>query len=240
MANPLEQRARKLLVERWNAVKETLGRLNMPDPRPEDAWSLFLLMDPQPNPDEIGFEVRPVVFNFRERANHRTADMYVVVCGRLYFDGAWIRENSLLRTRNFATEVAYFRMNNDGLDHVYGAHYDFEPNKAGHPVFHAQMRSFCERFQQIVDLYEFECKPNDLIPGVLRTVRLPSAQMDFFSFVLQLCADHLINEESGQEELAAFKDLRTASAAIQGAGFRFPGFADPAVRGCMRANHWYP
>lgn len=240
MANQIEQRALKLLIERWNAIKTHLNRLNMPNTRPDDGQAIFALIDYPKTAGEIGFKVKSVVFNLPESANGR-ADLFVVVRGRLYFDEAAVRDNKLLRTLNFGTEAAYFRKKGNELAHVYGAHYDFALNKIGHPAFHAQMKSYAERFHKVAEYFDMaECTTKDLVEGVLRTVRLPSAQMDFFSFVLQLCADHLMHEKSGKEDQAAFGDLRVESAAIHGAAYRVPQLANPAAQACLRANHWYP
>ena len=237
MPNRFERRAIKLLVERWDAVGNQFGRLKMPCARPNDGYQIFSLIAPQRTAGEIGFEIKPVVFNLPERANGE-AVLFVVVRGKLYFDEAAIKQN-VLRTLDFATEAAYFRKKADELEHVYGAHYDFARNEVGHPAFHAQMKSFAERFHQVTSAFEMTCTSKDLVDGVLRTVRLPSAQMDFFSFILQLCADHLIDKNSGPEELSAFRDLKSASAEIKGAAFLVPWLAKPAAQACLRANHWY-
>jgi hypothetical protein len=239
MANTLEWRAKKLLVERWNACKTSFSRLNMPGLRPTDGEEIFSLIDYPKVAGQIGFNVKSVVFNLPERANG-SPDLFVVVHGRLYFDEDSIRLN-LLRTSNFATEAAYFKKKSDELIHVYGAHCDFAQDVSGHPAFHVQMRSFAGQFDQVAKYFNMtDVASRDLMGGVLRNVRLPSAQIDFFSLVLQLCADHLIDENSGAEELMAFSDLMKASAEIHGAAYLVPQLSNPSAQACLRANHWYP
>jgi hypothetical protein len=240
MANLLETKTLKLVMERWNLAMAQFARLNMPRVLPGDAHAIFSIVNYPKTPDEIGIEVKPVVFNLPERANG-SPNLFVVVEGRISFDESAIQNDKSLRTMGFNTRAAYFRKKADELEHVYGAHYDFAPDEIGHPAFHAQMRSYLGHNQWVVKYFEMtECTSNDRVDRLLRNVRLPTAQMDFFSFVLQLCADHLLSKDSGEEERAAFGSLKTASASIRGAAFRVPRLANPATQECLRANHWYP
>ena len=59
----------------------------------------------------------------------------------------------------------------------------------------------------------------DLVGRMLRNVRTPTAQMDFFSVFTQLCADHLMSVNpvgSNPELTAAFDDVRSACSFLQG------------------------
>lgn len=238
MPTSSEMRALKLLVERWNAVKAQLDQLHMPQARPDDAYRIFNHIEPK-IAGEVGFSVGPVVFNLPERANGRP-DLFVVLLGRLHFDELKITNDSKLQIVNFATQVAYFRQKDNDLVHVYGAHYDFALNEIGHPAFHAQMRSYCERYQDVANSFDMTCTPTDRVKDILRNVRLPSAHMDFFSYVLQLSADHLIDRTSGEADLQAFRELKQAAAIVLGAAFRVPQLANTAAQACLKANHWYP
>jgi hypothetical protein len=75
---------------------------------------------------------------------------------------------------------------------------------------------------------------------MLRNVRVPTAQMDVFSLFVELCADHLLYEQSGPEEREAFNSLLHRSAFCRGAALRLPQLATEEARACYRARHWYP
>jgi hypothetical protein len=64
--------------------------------------------------------------------------------------------------------------------------------------------------------------------------------MDFFSFVLQVFADHLLIEDSGEDKKKAFNTLLSKSAALRGAAARSARLTTEASRRCLRAFHWYP
>jgi hypothetical protein len=123
---------------------------------------------------------------------------------------------------------------------VFGAHYDFALNEIGHPVFQGQMRSFAEFGAHIREHYGINDPVEDVVRGVLNRVRVPTAQMDVFSLVIQICADHLLYKEAGPEETDAFKALLRKSKFCKGAGFQVPSLTSDDARTCYRARHWYP
>lgn len=234
--NLVETKAKRLLVDHWSNVCMQLDQLNLPDTRPIDGHQIFELIEYPKVEGRIAFTVNPVTFNVPERADG-AADMYITVRGRMYLDEAAVRTSSKLTTVSFGTEVAYFRFRQGKLNHVYGAHYDFSLNEIGHPIFHAQMKSFAARGELVSDVFTLDCGFEDQIANILRTVRLPTAQMDFFALVLQICADHLISKNSSAEQREAFEDLRLASYSIQGAGHLWPQLANAPP--CMRTQYWY-
>lgn len=233
---PIEKKAQLLLIGVWNNVRDQFNSLNLPEPRPVDGHRIFSLIEWPKVEGQIAFTINPVTFNVPERANAHP-NMYIVAQGRMYLDQAAILDSKKLVTLSFATEVGYFRMSKDKLNHVYGAHYDFSLNEIGHPIFHAQMKSYNDRGNWISQAFELDCKPIDYMAHVLGTVRLPTAQMDFFALVLQICADHLINKDSSPEQREAFKRLCEVSQSIQGAGHLWRQLIDAPP--CMRAQHWY-
>lgn len=234
--NPIEVKAKQLLLDQWNNVKAQLARLSLPAARPDDGYAILSLIEHPKVEGQIGFEIAPVTFNVPERAN-ASPDIYIVAKGRIYLDQEALKKHRVLRTVCFATEVGYFRMSSGKLNHIYGAHYDFSLNEIGHPIFHAQMRSYNDRASLVSKAFHLDCDSHDHIKEVFRTVRLPTAQMDFFALVLQISADHLMSKDSGNEERKAFADLRIVSQAIQGAGHLWKELAE--VPPCMRAFHWY-
>ncbi|MFZ6776993.1 hypothetical protein ACO0LD_09160 [Undibacterium sp. Ji83W] len=228
------------LVAQWD---EVIAALNILKPsalvKPSDGWEIF-----QPDFDSqnglINFEIKPAVFNLPERADDIKTELYVVARGRITVSRPATGDKTLLNTHSFATEVGYFRYSGQQLFHVYGAHYDFAHDELGHPAFHAQMKSFCEFSENIFEHFQVHCEVVDNVKGVLKTVRLPTAQMDVFSFYLQLCADHLLYKDSGKQERDAFSALLSKSDSMRGAGFKIPRLATEVARSCYRARHWYP
>lgn len=233
--------ARKALIEQWNEIISALSKLHSTaEVRPDQGESVFSIAEGAPE-GVITFELRPVVFNLPERADDVSDDLYVVVAGRLSIDAHSVQRGQDLRTHDFSTKAAYFRKTKTALTHVYGAHYDFALNELGHPTFHMQLRSFAELAPAITEQYPgITGEAKDHMGDVLRNVRLPCAQMDFFSFMTQLCADHLLFKDSTKEERKAFNQLVTKNATLRGAGTRAPRLADDAAQRCYRAGHWYP
>ena len=133
---------RKRLVEQWDGFLAELGRLKgAVVVRPRDGFGLFR---PKGSSDgeAVGFELKPVVFNLPERADHGQRDLFVVIRGRVSFRREDFRNQRALLTHDFGSEIGYFRRTGKALTHVYGAHYDLATNELGHPAFHAQLGSF--------------------------------------------------------------------------------------------------
>lgn len=100
------------------------------------------------------------------------------------------------------------------------------------------MRSYPERVEHLEAQYQLGVTaPTDHVKDVLRTAHLPSGQMDFFTFLVQIAADHLISHDSGKEDRAAFDALRQQTTAFKGVGSLLPKLTQAA---CTRGIHWYP
>ncbi len=186
------------------------------------------------------FLVKPVTFVVPERAKYPLDLIYIVAKGRI---GICSGDTTLLKTKDFSTEVAYFRRKDDKdrnsmkLDHVYGAHFDYAPGQQGHPLFHAQMNDL-DQFKQVVAAkYRVPTENgSNFMASILRNTRLPSAQMDIFSFMLQVAADHLIYEGSTPLQRMALKDLASEVSALKGA----PDLLQAITASqCTRSVHWY-
>jgi hypothetical protein len=228
------------LVAQWDEVKAALQKMNSSAAvRPDNGWSVFEEVT-SPSEELVSFNLRPVVFNLPERANHSSTDLFVAVEGRLTFRRDEFCRKSHLVTHDFFTRAGYFRQTQEGVQHIYGAHYDLSRDELGHPVFHAQMKSFCNLLTNVREYYELGDNVEDCIEGMLKTVRLPTAQMDIFSFFLQICADHLLYSASGKEEREAFNVLLERNTFLQGAGFQFDRLGTESASSCYRARHWYP
>jgi hypothetical protein len=227
------------LVDQWDNMVAELQRLS-PQAQVRPAESTTVFRPTEAGDDILRFEQRPVVFNVPERPLHRRADLFVALRGRIAFRRQPFVESGILETSDFGTEVGYFRRSQHTLTHVYGAHYDFARSELGHPVFHVQMKSYAGFSGFVREHYTVTQTDADSIEGVLRTVRLPSAQMDIFSLVLQISADHLLHAGSGSQEKAAFNALLRNSAFCKGVASSIPRLGSTEAASCYRARHWYP
>lgn len=124
-----------------------------------------------------------------------TENVYVIGL----FEGVVI--NKIVRLKSYATEVSYCRMNDlsnqtGDLQVMAGFHYDFEStSKINHPIFHAQPK--LSAGQRYFDVHTEITPP--LLPDKnteIRTLRIPTPQMDIFSTIVMILADHIVQEKS--------------------------------------------
>jgi hypothetical protein len=207
--------------------------------RPDNPYEVFQF-DQQPDLNEVRLTIRPVVFNVPERAGRPEANLYIVVKGWLTFEEV---DRGQLKTKTFGTEIGYFRAKRGALEHVFGIHYDMDEEKPGHPVFHAQLGSLSEFKARISETFRVDGELSDQMNKVLRNVRIPSAQMDVFSVITQICADHLIGaavpDQLAKEVLIAFASLRKSCDFLTGAAHRLEFLSKPSASECYRSTHWY-
>ncbi len=225
------------LQKAWNGVRLAVEQMYpSSEIRPGDSRDVF---SPDGSSGEPKFNAGPVVFRVPERASSREVNLFIVVSGWIVFarpDTTDPRRTTL----RFGTQVGYFRAKGDQLTHVYGAHYDMDEELPGHPVFHAQMCSQLSLGSAISQQFHMPFEgEDDRAAGLLRNVRTPTAQMDVFSVVTQIGADHLVSEASGPEVQAAFKKLRGACDFFVGAGGRLAYMNNPPAARCYRSTHWY-
>ena len=234
------------LVRQWGEVTAALAKMGRSvNVRPDDGWRIFKPVDQSPGEFEIG----PVVFNLPEVTRARgprnlrrevALDLFIVVHGTILVRPDDKSAKGLL-TEKFMTRVAYFRRKATGLSHVYGTHCDFSLNEVGHPVFHSQLRSYCEYSQYVREQFGVAgTDDEDCVKGLLQNVRVPTAQLDVFSVFLQICADHLLGQSSGEEERRAFDMLKSKGGFLRGAASQAPHLVSEAATSCYRATHWYP
>lgn len=205
--------------------------------RPDSAFEVFRL-DPTAGDDEVKLLINPVVFNVPERATRQQADLFIVITGWLSFQGPNFRDGPL-KTKSFGTEIGYFRNKGGMLEHVYGAHYDIDESRPGHPVFHAQIAPQMEFGNSVTDRYRVKGTLENKMGSILGNVRTPSAQMDIFSVITQICADHLMCEKSANEVKNAFTSLRSSCNFFIGAAHRMDYLNTPPANSCYRSTHWY-
>ena len=204
---------------------------------PQNAYEVFRIDAAAPD-DVVKLDFGPIVFHVPERPNRRGPDLFVVATGWLTLEGPDFKAKPL-KTRTFGTEVAYFRQKAGILEHVYGAHYDMDEEKPGHPVFHAQFGSNPASASAVAVLFKRDEAVVDRTGGILGTVRTPSAQMDIFSVLAQICADHLVGPTPSSEVKTAFTGLRSSCDFLVGAAHRLAYLNGEHAAGCYRAAHWY-
>ena len=197
--------------------------------RPEDPINHILADKGQDGAIVLTF--KPIVCLVPERAKKTAAKLYVVVKGTLMLVES---EEGELRTSSFATKVAYFEVRNGSMYHCFGGHYDFDPTLIAHPIAHLQICSQFEFQDQIREHFRVEddLVQEDLPSWLHSRVRVPCAQMDVLSTLLQICADHLVNEKSSEEDKGIFNQLLGTCAP-------FKGYGGPTECSCHRAVHWY-
>lgn len=185
---------------------------------------------------DLSLECKPVVCRVPERASHGTASLYVVFTGSITFNAERVDER--LRTSTYGTNFAYFSADRDTAAHVLGGHYDFSASQAAHPRAHLQLRSQADLYEHAQSQFRSIANVPLTINGmdhVLSRVRPPSAQMDFLSFLIQVCADHLVDEKSPRRVVSMFEALTSSCAPVFG---YHAGLTSEC--GCHRAPHWYP
>lgn len=233
--NKNQSSAHRLLVQRWEAAMVGFDAIGI-DVHPASAYDVFSLTANHPKPaGVIGFDIKPTIFNLPERAQDVSSDLYIFAKGWIDLDEAEVVEHRL-RTVGFGTEAAYFRARQNSLKHVFGVHYDFSVDQKGHPVFHGQVQNYVERGHDVVALYPFALSEDNPFKEILKTVRMPVAQMDFFALLSQIFADHLIDKDSDTTRLGYFDAVRNASQNIKGVPELLPRIAEAQ---CMRGTHWY-
>ena len=232
------QRVRQRVADAWQKAVFGLTQMSQASQiAPPNAYEVFRV-DPAAPDDVVKLDFGPIVFHVPERPNRRGPDLFVVAQGWLTLEGPDFKAVPY-RTKTFGTEVAYFRQKAGNLEHVYGAHYDMDEEKPGHPVFHAQFGSKHAFGGAVRDLFKLDEAVVDRTGVILGTVRTPSAQMDIFSVLAQICADHLMGPAPSDEVKQAFTGLRTSCDFLVGAAHRLAYLNDQHAAGCYRAAHWY-
>jgi len=203
--------------------------------RPQDAASAIQVTSESSG--EVLVRCSPVVCYVPDRAKSKgSRALYIAFDGRLVVDEG--PERDQLRTVSYGTNFAYFVVRDNVASHALGGHYDFTPTHVAHPRAHIQLKSMMGLFEAVREQFHAarSLEPRDLIMrDVLHRVRIPTSQMDFLSFMLQIAADHLVYEKSDPTILQKFDDLAGTCAPLL--GFNAPP-ADPCD--CQRVTHWYP
>lgn len=239
MGRNYKANAMQVVSNAWLAVSAQIRRLDSRVTiKPKMSADIFVIDDKVQ--DGIHFEIKPIVLRVPQKiSSKRSGCLYIVIKGKIVF--ALEQKNGRFTTSSFATNIGYFRETNDKIQHVYGAHFDFSPSMVAHPVFHSQIATHVDLFQVVREQHhnvmELDTEA-DLMSRVLGNVRLPTAQMDFFAVLLQVCSDHLINEMSESSKHFGYEKLREASSFFFGYGVH-AGLRNSSNDNCYRSPYWY-
>lgn len=159
----------------------------------------------RPNPktaqayENMDYQVSGYFLGFPQTPNSRRRTDNVYLIGLL--NGVVVGDAAQLKS--YATEVSYCRMEN--LSNQYGEqkamagyHFDFEStSKINHPIFHAQQSIKAgSRFFEFNNNFELPKFPDD--HREIRTLRIPTPQMDIFSAIVMILADHIVSPDESK------------------------------------------
>ena len=151
---------------------------------------------------------------------------------------------------NPQTKLSYFRkkvqvgVRHPHFEHCFGVHYDFDDVLIGHPLYHSQFKPMMDHFDVVVRNFFLEegaeyRLPDNKMEGIPRNVRIPTAQMDVFSVLLQIVADHGASESSTHDERERFSGFRELCFRMRGGIGRSENIKASVSRSCFRSPHWY-
>jgi len=107
-------------------------------------------------------------------------------------------------------------------------------------VYHAQLGSQQGLVEEILTHHRLTIGETiDLMSGVFHGARIPIAQLDFFSVLSQICADHLLEEMPSPEALGAFMKLLGTCSVVLGSAVDLPRLSSATAAQCYRGDHWY-
>lgn len=235
MTPPIHQRAQRQLGDIFERIAERITQLHtLSEIRPRTRNEAIRVVG---TGDGTGVAVTfgPVVLQLPEKAEASTADLFVVVTGDITMAAA----GQGLQMQSFRTKAAYFRRKPTELQHVFAAHYDYDPVSPGHPLFHAQLDTMPDLREHLGRFHiagEADLPLREDTARILRTVRIPSAQMDFFAVLIQIAADHLLIGKVSTTTSQAFGALLPDTHVPH--GIEVSATCTGPV--CLRVQHWYP
>lgn len=118
------------------------------------------------------------------------------------------KRNEEIVFKKYKTSVLYCRPIRPSSDNEFkdpvGYHYDFDSNvDPAHPVFHAQQDN-----TTLID--EVSAQFSSSFPegssNAFGSARIPTCQLDFYSAILMIIADHLV-DHSESDDVSIFKEL---------------------------------
>lgn len=212
---------------------------NISQVRPGDAASVFR-HEHQKAYQKVKTTIGPVSFNIPSKAKTPRPDLFITIKGWIEFPDD--DEGGGLRSTRFSTEVAYFAEHTPNrLKHVFGIHYDYEwRGLIAHPIYHSQMTSMAEWYEHVNAAYGrvFQ-EPDNHLHGIIKHVRVPTAQMDAFSVFLQVCSDHLVNENTDAAGRLAYAAIMKCCGFFECSASSIPRLTPAISATSYRSYHWY-
>ena len=235
---PLKSRALNKFNHAWTNNIVNLRRMDhASNVRPQAPDQIFTADEPAPD-GTLKIHCGPAALKLAEKAGSNSS-IFVGVEGSISINETGQADVPFFTT-DFETRVAYFRLKGAEVAHVYGVHYDMDITGAGHPVFHSQFGSMTQLYESVCEHLRVDGHLKDCAGHILRNVRTPTAQMDFFSVFTQLCADHLMQASHPTGQVTrAFKKIRTACDFMLGAAYKIPELNSETAARSYRSVHWY-
>jgi hypothetical protein len=228
----------RVINSTWATLQAELPKMGG-EARPKAAADVFSFTI---DDEGILVTIAPVSFRVKEKAAAGECAVYVTVEGTMLFSSKCAKTD--LRTTGFGTRVGYFREITDRrLKHVYGIHYDHDDKLPAHPVYHSQMATMAGFVANINAShnrsFDMIAQEDDLVQGLLRNVRVPTAYMDAFSVFLQILADHLVSASSDQKVTNAFARVQSAVTSFRSDPSAARRLDAVSEERCFRSRHWY-
>ena len=237
----------KLQRELKNAWKELVASIPEIAPgceiRPTDPKSCYKLNEESSG---ITFDFPMIGLRLRRLAGDDKPNLYVSVSGSLTFKREQKTGKPLVH--QFSTRVSYYFVTRANLvDHILGVHYDCDPQRIAHPIYHAQLTAKAEvlgdEIDQLNEMFGVNLKLDKnamALAAPASKIRIPTAHMDIMSVFVQLVADHLINSNSASEALTAFERTRDRLLFFKSDPDRDGRMRDVTANDCFRGPRWYP
>ena len=200
MTNRAQSKSRNDWIHAWDKSVITLKKDSNVTVSPEIYDKIF---HQEESINEVKFHTKqPISFNVPEKflvnkLGNDECNILVILEGWLSFKKnektnlLELTKNGKLITRDFGTRVEYYRKNKPfGWKFLNSIHYDYEPSFANHPVFHAQLSNRSLLYSKAGYDNASLDSPNKNLE-LLRAIRIPTFQMDIFSTMVAICADHL-------------------------------------------------
>lgn len=237
----------KLQKELKAALKEVIARIPVIAPgceiRPTDPRSFYQVRNDR---EGLTFDFPVTGLRLRRVAGDDKASLYVALSGTIVFDTEQKTGKPLVHW--FSTRISYFHASKAGMvNHLLALHYDCDPARPGHPLYHAQLSSnpteVAANLQELNRLFGTNLaldKDAMCATGAANKVRIPSAHMDMMSVIAQLVADHLIDSNSNEEQKDGFERMRDRLLFFKSHPERDGRMKSVVTNNCFRGLRWYP
>lgn len=128
--------------------------------------------------------------------------------------------------------VSYFEQKRSGMYKILESwHFDFAPNQAGHPVFHAQLTK--DHLPEVSEKYNY--KPQHRDPAPKDLPRIPTPPIDLAAVMEIIITDHLVDYHS----IVDSDNWRKTADSLPQLPMEQLSSRESRVEK-LKARHWYP